>query len=83
MWSNNSTIGYLPRENKNTNLKRYVHPYLHASIIYNSQDRGARVAQSVKHLTLDLNLGLDLRIVSSSPMLGYTKQHKSQDMEAT
>ena len=31
---------------------------------------GARVAQSVKRLMLDLSLGLDLRVVSSSPMLG-------------
>ena len=31
---------------------------------------GTWVAQSVKHLTLDLSSGLDLRVVSSSPMLG-------------
>ena len=30
--------GYLHKENKNTNLKIYVHPYVHCSIIYNSQD---------------------------------------------
>ena len=28
------------------------------------------VAQSVKHLTLDLNSGLDLMVLSSSPVLG-------------
>ena len=28
------------------------------------------MAQSIKHPTLDLSLGLDLRIVSSSPTLG-------------
>ena len=28
------------------------------------------MAQSFKHLTLDLNSSLDLRVVSSSPMLG-------------
>ena len=28
------------------------------------------MAQSVKHPTLDLSSGLDLRVVSSSPMLG-------------
>ena len=36
--SSNSTSGYLPEENKSTNSKRYMHPYLHCSIIYNSQD---------------------------------------------
>ena len=25
-------------ENKNTNLKRYMYPYVHCSIVYNSQD---------------------------------------------
>ena len=36
-------------------------------ILYN---QGAWVAQLVKHLTLDLSLGLALRAVSSSPILG-------------
>ena len=37
--SSNSTSGYLYGENKNTNLKRYMHPpYVHCSIIHNSQD---------------------------------------------
>ena len=36
--SSNSTLGYEFKENKNTNLKRYVHPLVHRSIIYNSQD---------------------------------------------
>jgi len=33
--------------------------------------RGAWVAQLVKHLTLDFGSGLDFRVVSSSPMLGF------------
>ena len=33
--------GYLPKENKNTNWKRYVHPYVYGSIIYNSHDTEA------------------------------------------
>jgi len=37
MWSSNSTPGYSSEENKNTNMKRYMHPYVHCSIIYNSQ----------------------------------------------
>ena len=29
---------YLTEENENTNLKRYMHPYIYCSIIYNTQD---------------------------------------------
>ena len=29
------------KENKNINLKKYVHPNVHSSIIYNSQDMEA------------------------------------------
>ena len=36
--SSYSTSGYLSKEYENTNLKRYIHPYVHLSIIYNSQD---------------------------------------------
>ena len=38
MWSSNSTPGYMSEENQNTNLKRYMHPNVHSSIIYKSQD---------------------------------------------
>lgn len=33
--------------------------------------RGTWVAQRVKHLTLDFGSGHDLRVVSSSPALGF------------
>ena len=33
-----STPGYTAEENKNTKLKRYMHPSVHCSITYNSQD---------------------------------------------
>ena len=36
--SRNSTCGYLPEENKITDLKRYRCPNVHCSIIYKSQD---------------------------------------------
>ena len=39
--SSNSTPGYLYEENKNINLKRYMHPEVHCSIIHNSQDMEA------------------------------------------
>ena len=41
MWSNNSTPGYISKENESINLKRYMHLNIHSSIIYNSQDMEA------------------------------------------
>ena len=38
IWSSIATAGYISGENKNTNLKRYVHPNIYCSIIYSSQD---------------------------------------------
>ena len=35
--SRNHTTEYLLKENKNTILKRYMHPYVYSSIVYNSQ----------------------------------------------
>ena len=35
-------------------------------------ERGPWVAQSVKHPTLDSGSGHDLRVVRSSPVLGFT-----------
>ena len=32
---------YIRRKNENTNLKRYIHPSVHSSIIYNYQDTEA------------------------------------------
>ena len=39
--SSNPSIGYLLKEYENTNSKRYMHPYVYCSIIYNSQDMEA------------------------------------------
>ena len=33
-----STPGYISEENETVNSKRYMHPNVHSSIIYNSQD---------------------------------------------
>ena len=38
IWSRNSTPGYTSKENENINSKRYMHPYVHSSTIYKSQD---------------------------------------------
>ena len=36
IWSNNPTLGHV--SGQKYNLKRYMHPYVHSSNIYNSQD---------------------------------------------
>ena len=38
IWSSYRTSGYLYKEYKNTNSKRYMHTCVHSNIIYNSQD---------------------------------------------
>ena len=40
LWSSNSIPEYISKEN-NTNLKLYIHPNVHRSIIYNCQDTEA------------------------------------------
>ena len=42
------------------------------AVFKNDKNKGTWVARSVKCLTLDLSLDLDLRVVSSSPMVGST-----------
>ena len=37
-WPCDSTPGIMSKETRNTNLKEYMHPYVHCNIIYNSQD---------------------------------------------
>ena len=38
IWPRNFNSGYLSEGNENTNLKRYIHPHVHWSIICNSQN---------------------------------------------
>ena len=38
MWATYSTFEYLSKKYTDTNPKRYLHPHVHHSIIYNSQD---------------------------------------------
>ena len=38
LWPSSSTSGNLPEETWNTHSKEYMYPYVHFSIIYNSQD---------------------------------------------
>ena len=37
-WPSNPTSGNLSKETQNINLKEYMHPYIHCSVMYNSQD---------------------------------------------
>ena len=37
IWSSKSTSGNISKGNENTNSKRYLHPHVHSSTIYNSQ----------------------------------------------
>ena len=38
VWSSYSTFGYLSKKYEESNLNRYIQPYVHCGIIYNSQD---------------------------------------------
>ena len=40
-WPSDPTSGNISEETQNTNLKEHKHPYVHCSIIYNSQDMEA------------------------------------------
>ena len=35
LWLSNTTSEYISKETQNSNLKEYMHPYFHCSIIYN------------------------------------------------
>ena len=37
IWNSNSTLGYMSKKNKNTNLKKYMYVDVHSSITFNSQ----------------------------------------------
>ena len=41
IWYINSILEHVSKENKNTNSKRYIHPYSQCCIIYISQDMEA------------------------------------------
>lgn len=52
--SNNSTPGYLSQDNENTTLKRYKHPYVNCSIIYNSRDMEATRVPNHREMDKDI-----------------------------
>ena len=38
IWPSDSTSENISKETRNTNSKDYMHPWVHCSVIYNSQD---------------------------------------------
>ena len=47
LWPRDSTSGNISKETQNTDVKEYMHPSLHCSLIYNSQDlEGSQVSIS-------------------------------------
>ena len=69
-WFSNSTTGYLFEENKITNSKRYMHPFVHCSIIYDSQYVGAICQRMDKDL---ISVKFSCSVVSDS-----LQPHESQ-----
>ena len=50
-----STIGYLPKENENTNSKRYMHPYVYCSMTFTiaklwKQPKGPSIDERIKKM---------------------------------
>ena len=41
IWCSNPTPGHISGKDKNSNLKRYMHPNVHCSTVYNSQNMEA------------------------------------------
>ena len=67
-----SSTSIIFREMQIKTAMEYHLTLVRMAIIKKKRDMGVWVAQLVKHLTLDLSSGLDLRVVSSSPSLGST-----------
>ena len=53
IWSRIPTPGHLFRKYKNTNLKRYMHPKVHSSTIYNSQDMEATEVSTNRRMNIE------------------------------
>ena len=51
LWPSDSISRDLSEETQNTNLKQYVHPYVHCSIIYNSH--------AIEAIQVPINRGMD------------------------
>ena len=58
IWASNSTPEYISKENENNNMERCMHPNVHSSIIYNSQDIEATYLST--HSWMQINIDIDL-----------------------
>ena len=65
IWSNNSTKGYLPKENKKTILKRYMHLYVYFSTMYDRQDMEAAQASTSRWMDKEVVVHMDSGILLS------------------
>ena len=64
---------YLPKENKNTNLKSYMYPYVYCCIIYNSQDMEVHInrridKENVRHTHVHPELSVSLKKEGNLPI---------------
>ena len=71
VWPTNPAPGYISK-NKNTNLKRCMHPNVHASIIYNSQDMEAT--------QVSINRWMDKECVVYIYTMGYYSAIKKNEV---
>ena len=62
--SSNTTPRYSFEENEDTNQKRYMHPHVHCSIVYNSQDMEATKVDISRWMDKDVVYTLDEMFVS-------------------
>ena len=76
----NSIPGYLSEENKNTNLKIYMHPNIHRSIISNHQDMEAISVHSYEQIE---NMCTHIYIYTHNEILLNHKKDKISSYETT
>ena len=65
-----STPGYISKENENASLKRYMHSHIHNSIIYNSQYVEATQVFTNRRMNIE-----DVLYTSKGILFGHQKGH--------
>ena len=82
-WPNDPTFGNISKERWNTNLKEYIHPYVHCSIIYNSPNlEMAQVPISRwvdKNAMVHLPNGIMLHHKKKRSVSSFLRQHGGPD----
>ena len=71
IWSSNLTPGHISRKDYNSNSKRYLHPNVHCSTIYNGQDMEAT--------QMFINRGMDKDVVNiyNGILLSHKKEQNN------